>query len=356
MDPRACERSDFKGCEVAAIFFSKALRERMDRSPTLKRIRWRLEAGVVDLFWRMCALLPPHRASAVGERLLGALGPRLPKSKDMARNFHLAFPDLSENDRQALVRRAWGNAGAVLGEFPHFDLLCFKEFDKHFEIVEKANFDDYRAGKKNGIFVTAHLGNWEVSVISALRLGTPLTVVFAPINNPYLERVVLRRREGLRCNVVSRDAGARPLVRELTQGRSLGLVIDARDDDGEPVPFFGMDKMSTIFPARLALRAKCDLIPTRVERLGHARFRITLHEPVTPSGESISDKEQAIHMMTEVHRMFETWIRERPHEWLCNKRAWAKDVIPPSVQDNPAAPRPHPKQPAAPIERDAKAG
>lgn len=334
---------------MAAIFFSKASRERMDRSPTLQRIGWLLEAGGVDLFWRICSILPPHRAAAFGEWVLGKIGPRLPKSKDMARNFHLAFPDLGEHERQTLLRRAWGNTGAVLGEFPHFDRMCFQEFDQHFEIVEKGNFDEYRAGRRNGIFVTAHLGNWEISVISALRLGTPLTVVFAPIKNPYLERIVLKRREGLRCNVVSRAAGARPLVRELSQGRSLGLVIDARDDDGEPVPFFGMDKMSTIFPARLALRANCDLIPTRVERLGHARFRITLHSPVQPSPETLSDKDQAIHMMTEVHAMFEQWIRERPHQWLCNKRAWAKTIV-------PAVPHSRPTKPSARLGSDIHAG
>lgn len=327
---------------MSTIFLGKTVRERMDRSPTLRRVGWRLEAAIVDLFWRACAVLPPHRASALGERLIGALGPRLPKSKDMARNFQLAFPELDEKDRHGLVRRAWGNTGAVLGEFPHFERLCFKEFDKHFEIVEKADFSDYRARRKSGIFVTAHLGNWEVSVISAIRLGPPLTVVFAPIKNPYLERLVLRRRDGLGCTVVSRAQGARPLVRELSRGGSLGLVIDARDDDGEPVPFFGMDKMSTVFPARLALRARCDLIPTQVERLGHARFRITLHEPIQPDPALVSDKAQAIHMMTEVHRMFEQWIRARPHEWLCNKRAWPKDIV-------PAAACPRPESPASPL-------
>ncbi len=316
-----------KGSPLTAIFLSKSMRERIDRSPTLRRLAWRLEAGVVDLFWRTCAVLPPHTASAFGEKFLGAVGPHLPKSKNMARNFRLAFPELDERQHRDRVRRAWANAGAVLGEFPHFDRLG-KNFDQHFEIVEKTNLDDYRARKRNGVFVAAHLGNWEVSVIPALFMGTPLTVVFAPIKNHYLERVILKRREGLGCAMVSRAAGARPLVRELAQGRSLGLVIDARDDEGEPVPFFGMDKMTTVFPARLSLRAHCDLIPTRVERLGHAKFRFTIYEPIQPNPALASDKEQAIHMMTEVHRMFEQWIRERPHEWFCNKRAWAKDIVP----------------------------
>ena len=89
-----------------------------------------------------------------------------------------------------------------------------------------------------------------------------------------------RWREALGCGLVSLDQGARPLIRELSEGRSVGLVVDARDDDGAPIPFFGLDKWTTLAPARLALRFGCDLIPVRVERRGNARFRLTVYKPV----------------------------------------------------------------------------
>src|SRR5690606_24481682 len=122
------------------------------------------------------------------------------------------------------------------------------------------------------------------------------------------------------------DEGARPLVRELAEGRSVGLVVDTRDDDGVPIPFFGHDKLTTLAPARLALRFDCELIPVRIERLGQARFRLTVEEPIRPDPALASDKEQAVHMMAEVNRLFERWIRERPEQWLCMKRAWPRTL------------------------------
>ena len=135
-----------------------------------------------------------------------------------------------------------------------------------------------------------------------------------------------RRREALGCRLVSLEEGARPLIRELGEGRSVGLVVDTRDDDGVPMPFFGLDKLTTLAPARLALRFGCDLIPARVERLGDARFRLTVYEPIRPDPALGSDKDKAMQMMRDLNRLFEQWIRERPEQWLCIKRAWPKTV------------------------------
>jgi hypothetical protein len=170
------------------------------------------------------------------------------------------------------------------------------------------------------------VGNWELTAAVAIRQGIPITVIYAPSKNPFIDRMLRGRREALGCGLVSLEEGARPLMRELAGGRSVGLVVDTRDDDGVPVPFFGLDKLTTLAPARLALRFGCELIPGRVERLGPARFRLTAHAPIRPDPALKSDREQAIQMMAELNRLFEQWIRERPEQWLCMKRAWPKSV------------------------------
>lgn len=309
---------------MAALFLSDAWRKRLDRSPALKQARWRLEAGVLGLFWLVCAALEPRSASALGRRLLRAIGPSLAKSKHVERNLQLAFPGLDATGRRALVREVWGNTGAVLGEYPHLKVMCHEQFDRHFERVEKSDLADYRSGKRYAIFAVAHLGNWEVSAATAIHLGIPVTTVYAPSRNPYIDRMLLRRRGALGCNLISRADGPRPLLRELAEGRSVGLVVDARDDSGVPIPFFGMPKLTTLAPARLALRFGCDLIPTRVERLGDARFRVTSYEPVRPDP-ALAEKDQATQMMAEVNRLFEQWICARPQDWMCIKRAWPKE-------------------------------
>jgi Kdo2-lipid IVA lauroyltransferase/acyltransferase len=322
---------------VAALFLNSALRKRIDRVAMLQRARWRMEAGLLSLFWQVCVRLEPHAASAFGQRLLKRIGPRLGKSANIRRNLQFAFPQLSEAERADLLREVWGNAGAVLAEYPHFKAICHDDFDGHFEFVEKWDLDEYRAGKRHGVFVSAHVGNWEFCAAAAGRQGIPITVIYAPSRNPHIERLLHRRREALGCRLVSLDEGARPLLRELGEGRSVGLVVDTRDDDGMPIPFFGHDKLTTLAPARLALRFGCELIPVRIERLGAARFRLTVYEPVRPGSALASEKDQAIQMMRELNRLFEQWIRERPEQWLCIKRAWPKTLNPVGLVE-PTAP------------------
>jgi Kdo2-lipid IVA lauroyltransferase/acyltransferase len=318
---------------VAALFLNSALRKRIDRVAILQRARWRMEAGLLYLFWGVCARLEPQAASAFGQRLLRSIGPHLRKTPHVGRNLRLAFPDLSEAELDQLQREVWGSAGAVLAEYPHFQEICHDHFGGDFDYVEKRNLDEYRAGRRHGVFVSAHVGNWELIAAAAGRQGIPLTVIYAPSRNPHIERLLHRRREALGCRLVSLEEGARPLMRELAEGRSVGLIVDTRDDDGVPVPFFGRDKLTTLAPARLALRFGCELIPARIERLGPARFRLTVHEPIRPDPKLGSDKERAIQMMAEINRLFEGWIRERPEQWLCLKRTWPKALEPSGMVD-----------------------
>ena len=53
---------------MAALFLNAALRKRIDRVAVLQRARWRMEAGLLSLFWWFSARLEPPTASAFGER------------------------------------------------------------------------------------------------------------------------------------------------------------------------------------------------------------------------------------------------------------------------------------------------
>ena len=268
---------------MAHFLLSKSLSRRIDQYAVLRQARWRLEAGLVGLFWLICGRLSPDAASSLGRRLLRLIGPRLRKSAYIKRNLSIAFPDLSDGQRHDLLREIWGNTGAVMAEYPHLERMVETAFDAHFEVDDRVGVGAYQVGGKQGIFVSAHFGNWETSAGAAAHLGVPLTVVYTPINNPYIDRRLKTMREGLGCKLLDRDTSLPHLIKNLSSGRSLGLVVDHRDDGGIPVPFFGFDKLSSVIPARLALRHGCDLIPVRVERLQGAHFRMTVFPPVSTS-------------------------------------------------------------------------
>lgn len=53
---------------------------------------------------------------------------------------------------------------------------------------------------------------------------------------------------------------------------------------------------------------------------------MTSYEPVRPDP-ALAEKDQAAQMMAEVNRLFEQWIRARPADWMCIKRAWPKERV-----------------------------
>lgn len=300
--------------------------KRIGRIPVLKDLQWGIEAAVLGVFWSVCAWLPPDRATTFGQKLFGLIGPHSHKSRYMRRNLDLAFPDLSDTEKDSLLRNIWANTGAVFAEYPHLKTICQREYDSRFEIESPIVLEDYRKGLKQGIFVSAHIANWEVAVAPAFHSKVTLSVVYAPIRNPIIDKMLRRRRKGLGCSLIGRGNSLPVLMSALKDGESLGIVADHRDDTGVPLPFFGHDKLTTIIPARLALQFDCDLIPTRVERLGGARFRITFHDPIRPDPSLSSKRDQATQMMGEVNKLFEQWICAQPQQWLCTKRAWAKHL------------------------------
>ena len=95
-----------------------------------------------------------------------------------------------------------------------------------------------------------------------------------------------------------------------------------------PVPFFGIDKLTSLIPARLAVRHGIDLIPVRTQRLEHGRFRVTFLPPVEPPADVAGDVEKAMAMTTTVNAYFEDWIRAVPGDWFITQRLWPKDAEP----------------------------
>lgn len=312
------------------------VRRGLDRLPGLHgAVQW-LEAAWLALVWGVLGWLSPERASALAAGFLRRIGPHLRKHRHVRRNLAIALPERSEAERAAIARDVWGSLGALFGEMPHLGRID-READRRIEVVFRGALTPLADPPRPAIFVTAHVGNWELTTLVAGRYGVPVSVIYAPDSNPWLDRLIRRQRRALHCELVPKQGGLRALLRALAAGRSLGFLIDTRQDDGEPVPFFGVPALTSTVPARLALRAGLQLVPVRCERLAPARFRVTFHPSVAPDPAIRDAREQARAMTRRVNEHFEAWIRERPEQWLCSKRRWPRRAAPAEAPRSPGA-------------------
>jgi KDO2-lipid IV(A) lauroyltransferase len=318
---------------LARHFLFGRLGERLAVDGVAERALWAVEGGLAAGLWRFLASLPLERASDLGAALGRRLGPRLKKHRHVLANLAIALADRPAEDRALIARESWANAFRMLAELPHLsDLVAGRS--GRIEVVDPLGVTAALAGRP-AIFVTAHLGNWNLAPLAAVRSGIPTTVVYRAQTNPRIEAVYRRARAELPWRYLEVQDAARGMLRELEAGRSVGLLPDQRFEGGELVPFFGRPAPTPVAPARIAVKMGLPFVAARVVRLDGCRFEIRIEPPLEADPAIRDPRERAFALTAALNRLFEGWIRERPEQWLCAKRRWPRTPAPTGASEAP---------------------
>lgn len=282
---------------------------------TAKPVRYPLEAAGMVLLFGLLRLLPLDAASALGGWIGRTVGPRLAASRKVLRNLALALPELDEAQRRALLRDIWDNVARTFAEYPHLPTLI-REYDTRVELVGAEHLRALAADGRPGLCIAGHFGNWELASMSCLMVGLDLTMVYRAANNPMVDRLMGRARRPLRGTMVPKGRlAAKELLAALKSGGHAGLLIDQKQNDGLPVPFFGRMAMTGTIAADLALRFDAPVVAIRVRRIKGAHFRVEAFPPL----ELPSDRLGAL---TNLNAVIESWVRDAPAQWLWQHRRW----------------------------------
>ena len=301
-----------------------------DGSPTFsRRLAWRGQALAYDLVSSLLRALPVDTASALGEAIVGWLGPRTGKHRIVLRNLELAFPEKSAAEREALAREFWRKEGRTFAEFPLMDRIT--PASGRVEVVGLEQLISLAGAP--AVLVSGHLSNWETLVAVIVHSGLDCRMSYRPANNPYVDARITesRRRCGVKLFAARGADGTRGLIAALAKGGAVALLNDQRDSSGVEAPFFGRPVWSAGGPARLAMKYGQRLHPMSVVRLNGARFRVTVHEPILlqDTGDKAADLKTAVGL---INAFVEGCIRDRPAEWLWAHRRWPVELYDREVQ------------------------
>lgn len=293
----------------------------------VRRIRYFMEYILVLVAFAVFRALPLDRASAFGGWIGRRLGPRLKISGRARENLSNVFTDMSDNEREKIVLDMWDHLGRVFAEYPHLGNFDRYDGDGRVEVVGEENIAQIRDDGIGGIFVSGHIGNWEIASLCAKQRGLPLVHIYRAANNPWVDRLIERCREPVGGRHYPKSPrGARNLLAALKANEHLAILLDQKYNEGVAIPFFGRDAMTAPAAAELALRFGVPLVPVRVERLGGARFRLTVLPPLDLPDTGDRDADVRT-ILRQINGLFEEWIRERPDQWLWPHRRWPKDKI-----------------------------
>ncbi|MDP6175773.1 MAG: lysophospholipid acyltransferase family protein, partial [Rhodospirillales bacterium] len=190
------------------------------------------------------------------------------------------------------------------------------------EIVGAGIIDVIRDDQKPGLFFSGHMGNWELAALGMTRRGLPVHVAYRAANNPLVNKIFQRQRDASGSEFFAKGAdGAKHALKTLGEGGHVAMLVDQKMNDGISVPLLGIDAMTAPAIAHFAIRHQCPVVPTRVERLEGARFRLTFYPPIEApgTGDRLADTQT---FMSTVNDLLGEWIKERPEQWLWVHNRW----------------------------------
>ena len=282
-------------------------------------MRQLLEAAAVYAAYGLFRILPVGAASWLGGFLLRRVGPLLPSHRTALGNLAHAFPEKLQVERLAIAHAMWWNLGRTMAEYAHL-----KQFggSPRVTVHGAEHVAEVIASGRPAIFFAGHIANWEVPAMVVHAGGIELPLVYRAPNNRYVDRLIRHaRRPVTRTLVPKGNEGAKALIALLRQGRSVGMLVDQKMNDGLAVPFFGREAMTAPAMVRIAEKMDLPLHPVQIVRIKGARFEVTIHPrlKLPATGDKAADTLQA---MTDINAMLEDWIRLHPEQWLWVHRRW----------------------------------
>ena len=216
------------------------------------------------------------------------------------------------------ARPAIAEAGRLLMELPYLwmrpasqSILTSVRWDGD------ALIDAAHAAGRGIVFLTPHMGCFEVTAQAyAERYGT-ITVLYRPARKPWLRPLVdtSRQRPGL-ATAPATLAGVRSMMRALRRGEAVGLLPDQVPPDGMGVwaSFFGRPAYTMTLAARLAQQTGAVPLLVWGERLRRGRgyvVHVSAFDEALPSDAQAQAESAAV-----VNRAMERLILQRPQQYL----------------------------------------
>jgi KDO2-lipid IV(A) lauroyltransferase len=239
-------------------------------------------------------------------------------------NLKLALPELTEKERQWILRETFSNLGRLLMEFSHFPRLNPSNIADY---VSVEGLEHYAEGIRRGkgvLYLAAHFGAWELMSFAQGMGGYPLKFVVRPIDNPLVENLIQRYRMlGGNVPIEKRNA-TREIIRALRSNGAVGILVDQNTtaDEGIFVDFFGVPAATTPSLAIFAMRTGAAVIPAfmiwdEVSRKHRLHF-----DPPVQLAQTGAFSDDVAENTRRLNSIVEDYVRRYPGHWLWIHRRW----------------------------------
>lgn len=269
--------------------------------------------------------LPRRTATGLATCVVALFFRARPKlQRTAAYNLRLAFPDWTEAQRKETMRKMVRSLGRMAAEFARLPRLTK---DNVQEIVILDGHENFLAGHERGkgvLYLTGHIGAWELSSFAHALYGYPLHYMARPLDNKRLDALVNRYRCASGNQPIFKNESARAMLKILKDAGTIGILADQNTlpAEGAFVDFFGKLACTTTGIARVALHTGAAVVPGFAYWDGSIqKYRLRFERPV--EFVRTGDTEKDVYEITQKFaKVLEEIIRRYPEQWVWVHARW----------------------------------
>ena len=194
-------------------------------------------------------------------------------------------------------------------------------------IVALDGEENYVAAERRGkglLFLTGHIGAWELAPFAHARYGHPLRFLARAVDNPRVDALINCYRSLPGNAPIEKNRAAREILRALDCGGAVGILADQNTLPGEGVfvDFFGVPACTTSGVARMALHTGAAVVPGYVIWDNAVRKYVLRFEPEIELARSGDIERDVLENTACFTRVLENIIRRYPEQWVWVHKRW----------------------------------
>lgn len=289
-----------------------------------KKIKYQLLYWLVK-FLIFSSNLPPRRMWLTFCGGLGILAHTFSgrTKRLMIEHLSVAFPEKSASEIRRLTRNTFRMLGKNAGEILRASKIS--SLDQLNRILITHGYENFEAANRKGkgvIFLTCHLGAFDLQVTNMALRGLNPNIIGTPLKDERLNELLWKYRNQHGAVAIARGRETFRMIKVLKSGGSVALLID-QDTKVKSVfvDFFGKPASTPVGATVLAMKTGAAIIPTYVhlgsDGMQHMHILPEVHLRIT------EDEEDDIVFNTQLlTTMIEGWIREYPEQWVWMHERW----------------------------------
>jgi KDO2-lipid IV(A) lauroyltransferase len=243
-------------------------------------------------------------------------------------NIERAFPEMSEQDRIKLGRRALENFGRNIVDYAYLPFLDRQNFRSLFEARGLDVLDNALKEGRGVILLTLHLGHGDLACACLSLMGYPVYMVSKFFKLRWLNDLWFGMRRRLGTEFIPPRDSSFALLRALKKN---GLVVFPLDQfTGPPIgvktKFFGHETGTAAGLAMMAQRARCPVVAGYTWRTPDGKHQICVTKRIDVTfGEN---RDLSLTQYTQsFNDLLEEIVRKHPDQWMWIHKRWKKFVV-----------------------------